>query len=97
MDDNKVLGIDGFNDCFFKKLCEVLKEDVCVVVKECFRNGKILKVINCVIIIFIFKVKSFEYVKEFRLIVCCIILYKIVFKVFVNKLMLVLNFIIGDS
>lgn len=36
MDENKIFGIDGFNVCFFKKLWEIIKYDIFVIIKEFF-------------------------------------------------------------
>lgn len=95
--DNKVLGVDGFNVYFFKRIWEVNKYDIIVVIKEFFLISKFLKVIKYIYVILIFKVKNFSYVKDFRFIVCCFILYNFIFKVIVNRFMGVLSDFVGDS
>lgn len=48
-----------------------------------FFKGKMLKVINCIVVILIVKYENVNIVKEFRFIVCCSVFYKIIFKVFI--------------
>lgn len=55
IDDFKVLGMDGFNVCFFKKVWDIIYYDICEVVREFFKNCVLLKVFNYIVIIFIFK------------------------------------------
>ncbi|GKD45709.1 hypothetical protein Tco_1270354 [Tanacetum coccineum] len=42
IDSNKAYGPDGYSYEFFKKAWDVIGNDVCLAVKEFFRNGKIL-------------------------------------------------------
>lgn len=46
IDDNKALGIDGFNALFFKISWDIVKEDVSKVVQEFFTENKLLRVVN---------------------------------------------------
>ncbi|XP_060170738.1 uncharacterized protein LOC132601681 [Lycium barbarum] len=41
--NDKAPGVDGFNDLFFKKAWPAINQDVCVVVREFFDTGKLLK------------------------------------------------------
>lgn len=48
MNDNKLLGFDGYGSGFFKVVWIIIGEDIMVVIMECFDIGKILKRINCI-------------------------------------------------
>lgn len=61
-------------------------EDVCYVIKDFFKYGKMLKVINCFIIILVLKCFILLCIRDFRFIVCCIIIYKLILKVFINRM-----------
>lgn len=97
MDDCKVLGIDGFNVFFFKKFWDIIYIDVCDVVKEIFYNKKMLKVINFMYIILIFKDYNFDIIRDYGFIVCCIMFYKIICKIIISILNKVFGDIVSDS
>ncbi|OMO67492.1 reverse transcriptase [Corchorus capsularis] len=86
MGELKSLGPDGFNGQFFQTHWEVVQEDICNMVKNFFRSGKILKEINCTEIVLIPKVKSPESVTQFRPISLCNYIYKIISKLMVNRM-----------
>lgn len=48
-------------------------------------KGKLLKVFNKIVVILVLKCDNFIFVKYFRLIVCCIVFYKVIFKVILNR------------
>lgn len=83
IEDNKVLGIDGFNVFFFnflkKKWC-IIKSDVIDVVMEFFYNVKIFGVIIYIYFILIFKKFNVFFVKDYCFIVCCIIFIRLFIK-----------------
>ncbi|GKC73793.1 RNA-directed DNA polymerase, eukaryota, reverse transcriptase zinc-binding domain protein [Tanacetum coccineum] len=78
IDSNKASGPDGFSSEFFKKAWEFVGDDVCMAVKEFFRNGKILKEVNATLIALIPKIPTPSKVSEFRPIACCNVIYKCV-------------------
>lgn len=52
IDDNKFFGIDGFFLCFYKKVWSVIKDDLIKVMIDFFKKGKLLRIINCIVIYF---------------------------------------------
>ncbi|GJW65681.1 RNA-directed DNA polymerase, eukaryota, reverse transcriptase zinc-binding domain protein [Tanacetum coccineum] len=67
---------DGFTSKFFKKAWGIVGNDVCTVVKEFFKSGKLLKEVNATLIALIPKIKSPTKVYDFRPISCCNVIYK---------------------
>lgn len=63
-------GIDGFNALFFKKAWPAVKGDIYDAVKEFFATK------NCTTITLVPKVQNPSYVKEYRPIACCTLVYK---------------------
>nr|GEX62827.1 hypothetical protein [Tanacetum cinerariifolium] len=64
--DIKAPGSDGFNACFFKKASSVIRDEVCDVVKEFFKNNKLLKEVNATIISLVLKILTPFKVFDFR-------------------------------
>ncbi|GJY99077.1 hypothetical protein Tco_0516507 [Tanacetum coccineum] len=56
IDDCKAPGPDGYKACFFKKACSLISNDVCLVIKEFFSSGKLLREVNSTLIALIPKV-----------------------------------------
>ena len=84
--DSKALGIDGFNSLFFKKSWHIVKHDIYNVVMHFFYTGDLLHAINCTLITLVPKVANPTYVKEFRPIACCTVLYKIIAKILISRM-----------
>ncbi|XP_074315572.1 uncharacterized protein LOC141651774 [Silene latifolia] len=78
----------------------IMGEEICEAVTDFFRDGKLLKQLNCTNLVLIPKVKNPNSVKEFRPLSCCNTLYKWISRkaydsiewAFVHQIMLVLNF-----
>ncbi|XVE62150.1 hypothetical protein DITRI_Ditri06bG0095700 [Diplodiscus trichospermus] len=77
------MGLIGF---FYQKYWEVLRKDVCKIVKSFFHIGKVLKEINRIDIVLIPKVKNPEIVEQFKHIGFRNFVYKVIAKVMVNRL-----------
>ena len=43
IDDNKAPGPDGYSSCFFKKAWDIVGGDFCLVVRDFFATGDLLK------------------------------------------------------
>lgn len=71
--------------------------DIVKVVHDFFRNGKLLTEINNTIITLVPKVKSPTSLGDYRPIVCCTVLHKIITKLICERLKLVLPDIIFPS
>lgn len=97
MDNNKAPGPDGYNVFFFKKVWNIIGDDIFATINEFFNSRKILKQINHVIITLIPKTKHAFQVNHFRPISCCNLLYKIISKILANRITPVLEIIISES
>ena len=93
----KVPGPDGMPPIFFQHYWESIGNDVVKAVVSCLNSTSIETGLNHTFLILIPKVKSLEFVIEFRPIALCNILYKLVSKVLANKLKKVLPHIISKS
>lgn len=72
-------------------------KEVTKATKQFFQTGKLLKGVNCTTISLVPKVKNLTFVKEFRPIACCTILYKLIAKVVTSRLKLVVDYLVGPS
>ena len=83
----KVPGIDGFHALFFQKFCDVVGDDVNVLVKIWWRKKNIdLHHINKTCISLIPKCSDSKTMVDYRPISCCNAVYKILSKVMANML-----------
>ncbi|GJV69428.1 hypothetical protein Tco_1484937 [Tanacetum coccineum] len=84
--DNKAPGPDGYSTAFFKEAWDIISVDVCKAIKEFFTNGVLLKELNHTIIALISKVASPLRINDFRLILCCNVLFKFISKIISNRM-----------
>ncbi|GJR13130.1 RNA-directed DNA polymerase, eukaryota, reverse transcriptase zinc-binding domain protein [Tanacetum coccineum] len=84
IDSNKAAGHDGYNSEFFKTTWDIVGKDVCLAVKEFFKNGKLLGEVNATLIALIPKIPTPNKVSEFRPIACCNVIYKCIIKILTN-------------
>ncbi|XP_072058188.1 uncharacterized protein [Arachis hypogaea] len=82
----KAPGLDGLNGMFYQKHWEIIKKEVCAVVKEIFQNGFLPEEIGETIVVLIPKVKDPEELNQLRPISCCNFIYKIITRVIVLRL-----------
>jgi len=80
IDDNKAPGPDGYS-CFFKKTWDIVGGDFCLVVRDFFATGDLLKQINHSIIALIPKSAHVSSATDFRPISCCYVIYKVISKI----------------
>ena len=80
MDLHKAPGSDGFGASFYQDHWVVIKETLCVAIKDFFRTGKLLKAVNHTFITLIPKVANPVSTAHFRPISLCNTIYKIVAK-----------------
>ncbi|PHT64479.1 hypothetical protein T459_31633 [Capsicum annuum] len=78
--DDKAPGVDGYNAYFYKKDWNIIKDYVYAATTSFFVAGNLLKAVNCTSITLIPKVHKPSTVKEYRPLVCCSILYKLIAK-----------------
>lgn len=93
----KLLGLMVLMSAFFKKSWGIIREDVCEAVRDFFKYGHMLKSVNCTAVTLIPKSAQPSSIKEYRPISCCSVLYKIISKVLANRLLLVIDDIVGPS
>ncbi|GKC32324.1 RNA-directed DNA polymerase, eukaryota, reverse transcriptase zinc-binding domain protein [Tanacetum coccineum] len=80
IDDDKALGPDGFTSKFFKDSWETVGMDLCDVVKEFFKSGKMLGELNTTLISLVPKCKIPVKVTDYRPIACYNVVYKCISK-----------------
>lgn len=78
---NRALGSDGFSAKLFKLHLKILKTGIMDVIRDFFKEGKLLKHINHTFLTLIPKGKGASRVQDFRPISCCNFLYKLIAKV----------------
>lgn len=64
--DNQAPGPDGFTSSFYKNAWDIVGNDVCVAVRDFFRNGKLLQQVNHTIISFVPKVTTPSGINDYR-------------------------------
>src|SRR4051812_7287176 len=95
--DCKALDIDGYYAKFFKASWNIVKHDVIAAVKDFFIKGNLFKAFNSTVVTLVPKHDQANEVKDFRPIVGCTALYKIISKILTNRLGSILNEIIHHS
>ncbi|GJV71495.1 RNA-directed DNA polymerase, eukaryota, reverse transcriptase zinc-binding domain protein [Tanacetum coccineum] len=95
--DNKAPGPDGYSSKFYKKAWSVVGTEVCEAVKEFFKNGKMLGEVNVTLITLVSKSKTPLKVSDYRPIVCCNVLYKIISKILTNIIKNALGSLVNPS
>ncbi|XP_021741304.1 uncharacterized protein LOC110707584 [Chenopodium quinoa] len=95
--DDKAPGIYGFNVVFFKKAWPMIKTDIYAAIFFFFETGVIAKQWNCTTITLVPKVQHPSYVKKFRPIAYCTMLYKLISKVLTKRISKVVGTVINDA
>ncbi|GJR47914.1 RNA-directed DNA polymerase, eukaryota, reverse transcriptase zinc-binding domain protein [Tanacetum coccineum] len=95
--DDKAPGPDGFTSKFFKASWDIMGDDLCAVVQEFFKSGKMLGELNTTLISLVPKCILPSKVTDYRPIACCNMVYKCVSKVITNRIKLVLNGLIDPN
>ena len=90
-------GPDGMPPLFYQFFWSLIGDDICAAVLDCLNNCKIPSEINCTNITLIPKVKSPEFITDFRPISLCNVVYKIVAKVLANRLKAILPHVISEN
>ena len=93
----KAPGPDGMPPPFYQHYWHLIGDDVAKAVIFCLQNGHLPPELNQTYLTLIPKVKNLEKVYEFRPITFCNVLYKLVSKVFANRLKKILPHIISET
>ncbi|XP_057730440.1 uncharacterized protein LOC130945751 [Arachis stenosperma] len=91
----KAPGPDGLNGLFYQQYWDILKKEVCGVVRQIFEEGSLPEEIGEITVVLIPKVRQPESLNQLRPISCCNFIYKIVTRVLVGRLRKVLDSIIS--
>jgi hypothetical protein len=92
----KSSGPDGFAASFYQRSWATVQDDVCQAVLSFLNNGIFGANINQTYIALIPKVKSPEFITDYRPISLCNVFYKLIAKVLANRLKTVLPSIISS-
>ncbi|GJR29918.1 RNA-directed DNA polymerase, eukaryota [Tanacetum coccineum] len=93
---NKSSGPDGFSFEFYRKYWSFIDQDIFMAVKDFFMNGCFPRGCNSSFIALIPKIQDAKFVKDFRPISLIGSVYKSIAKILVNRLCLVLPYLISD-
>ena len=92
----KAPGLDGMPPLFYQHFWEMMNQEVTTTILSWLNTGKLPHLINHTFITLIPKVKSREFVSEYRLISLYNVLYKIFSKVLANRLKIFLPNLITE-
>ncbi|XP_056172129.1 uncharacterized protein LOC130139353 [Syzygium oleosum] len=93
--DFKAPGPDGFNSLFYKSAWHIIGKDIEEAIMEFFSSKRMLKSINSTLITLVPKVQNPSFLKEFRPISCCNVIYKIISKLVAERIRCMLPKIVG--
>ncbi|KAM2494092.1 hypothetical protein ACFX1W_034230 [Malus domestica] len=90
-------GPDGFTGCFYQDHWDTVGNDVIRIIKAFWHSGKLLRELNHTNLVLIPKVKCPKNMSQYRPIALCNVIYKILAKVFTNRLKLVMPNVICEN
>ncbi|KAK6162199.1 hypothetical protein DH2020_002040 [Rehmannia glutinosa] len=95
--EDKSLGPDGFNSCFFKNSWQIVGDDFCAAIEEFFVNGSLLKQINHTVIALVPKGRHAQSVGDYRPISNSNVFYKVITKIMVKRMAPLLENIVDQA
>lgn len=93
----KAPGPDGFPARFFQRNWSTVKKDVVNAVMKFFQDGTMPEGINDTVIVLIPKKNNPEFLKDYRPISLCNVIYKVISKCMVNRLRPILDDLISET
>lgn len=97
MPANKSPGPDGYPCEFFKLTWPIIGSDFVVAIQSVFKFGFLPKRVNSTILALIPKKTDSMEMRDYRLIACCNVIYKVVSKIIANRLKKLLPNIISEN
>nr|XP_009778407.1 PREDICTED: uncharacterized protein LOC104227788 [Nicotiana sylvestris] len=96
IDDNKAPMRDGYNSYFFKKTWNIVGEEITATVQDFFESADMCKAINCTTITLIPNIQNPTNIRDFKLISCCTVLYKLISKVITTRMQEVMDRLVDN-
>ena len=90
-------GLDGMSPIFYKSFWHIVGKDVVEVVLSALNSGVIPESLNSTFIALIPKIKDPKKFFDFRPISLCNVVYKLIAKVLVNRLKMILPYVVSNS
>jgi hypothetical protein len=97
MKSNKAPAPDGYTADFFKASWSMVGADVVEAIQDFFVSGKLLKEVNATILTLVPKKTNAETMGDFRPIACCNVIYKCITKILSNRMLPVLDSVVGRN
>ena len=94
---DKAPGPDGFSSCFFKAAWSIVGADVRDAVLHFFHTGSLISAFNSTSIALVPKSQNPTYIKDYRPISCCSVVYKCITKILSNRLKHYMPKLIGKN
>ena len=93
----KAPGPDGFNPLFFQAQWKQVSGNVIDFVRKVFENPCLIREVNQTFLVLIPKVPNPEFIRDFRPISLCNVIYKLITKIIVNRIKPVMSTIISPN
>jgi len=93
---DKAPGPDGLTSAFFKATLHIVGKDICWAIKDFFRSGKLLQMVNATFLTLVPKVSCPRTVGDYRPIACCNMIYKVITKIITSRLQLVMDYLVDE-
>lgn len=97
MEPLKAPGLDCMPPIFFQSFWSMVGDDMSYAVLDCLNKCHIPHDLNHTLVTLIPKVKSSEFIYEFRPISLCNVIYKLISKVLANRLKKLLPFLVSEN
>jgi len=97
MNLDKAPGLDGYNAFFFQKNRHIVWDDTCAAAKHFFNKGRMLSEVNNTFVTLVPKTANASQLSDFRPILCCNTIYKVISNVLATRLQQVIGELISPN